>query len=141
MATAPVLYQDQGPPDCGIDIFSNVFISGALLGDATLQVRDPQPPFRREVVVDRARRARPPRGPVIHDVVAKLAESEQLSRELRWLHENRSRYAGRWVALRGEQVLAVGGSAPEVFAAVRDETETPLVIQVEPPQRFPFAGW
>ena len=64
---------------------------------------------------------------------APAAASGQMRRELRWLRENRVRYAGRWVALRGGELLATGDNAAEVFAAVRDERDTPLVVKVEAP--------
>lgn len=61
--------------------------------------------------------------------------------EFEWLAENRERYAGRWVALDGNSLLAVGDSGREVYAAVADHQGTPLVTRVESEEELYFAGW
>lgn len=61
--------------------------------------------------------------------------------EFKWLALNRQRYAGRWVALDGKTLLAVGDSAPEVYAAIASNEATPLVTRVEPEDEVHFAGW
>jgi antitoxin (DNA-binding transcriptional repressor) of toxin-antitoxin stability system len=61
--------------------------------------------------------------------------------ELRWLARNRQRYAGRWVALDGDQLLAVGDTAREVYAATANHPRTPLVTRVEREDELYFAGW
>src|SRR5208337_253960 len=61
--------------------------------------------------------------------------------ELSWLETNREQYAGRWVALEGNALLAVGNSAREVYAAIARHEGTPLVTRVEPEEQVPFAGW
>jgi hypothetical protein len=61
--------------------------------------------------------------------------------EFRWLALNRQRYAGRWVALDGNALLAVGDSAREVYAAITSREGTPLVTRVEPEDGVYFAGW
>jgi len=67
--------------------------------------------------------------------------AERERTELRWLALNRERYAGRWVALDGDQLLAVGDSAREVYAAIANHRRTPLVTRVEPEDGVYFAGW
>ena len=64
----------------------------------------------------------------------------QLERERIWLATNRHRYAGRWIALDGDQLLAVGASAKEVFSEVANHVPAPLVIHIAE-QELPFAGW
>jgi hypothetical protein len=64
----------------------------------------------------------------------------QFDQEMIWLAENRQKYAGQWVALDGDVLLASGKTSREVFAAVADYTPTPLVVRIENDQR-PFAGW
>ena len=61
--------------------------------------------------------------------------------ELAWLREHRRQYAGRWVALRGNDLLATGDCAREVYEQIADRNDTPLVVQVEPTPEQPFAGW
>ena len=64
------------------------------------------------------------------------------ARELRWIAQHREEYAGQWVALDGERLLASGTNASEVYeAASRSGIELPLVVQVEPPDELPFGGW
>lgn len=61
--------------------------------------------------------------------------------EFRWLALNRKQYAGRWVALDGDTLLAVGHSAREVYVAVASYKGIPLVTRVEPEDDAYFAGW
>lgn len=67
------------------------------------------------------------------------AERDRL--ELQWLALNRQRYSGRWVALDGDALLAVGNSAREVYAAVASHEGVPLVMRLEPEDEAFFAGW
>ena len=67
--------------------------------------------------------------------------AERERSEFRWLALNRQRYAGRWVALDGNTLLAVGDSAREVYAAIASHEGTPLVTRVEPEDEVYFAGW
>src|SRR5262249_1376851 len=64
------------------------------------------------------------------------------SAELRWLSEHRSEYAGQWVGLNGDKLIASGPQAADVYEAVRKSgVELPLVTQIEPEGELPFAGW
>jgi hypothetical protein len=60
--------------------------------------------------------------------------------ELHWLNENRRKFLGQWIALEGEQLLAVGPTAKEVFSKVADQKTPPLVIKITDDE-LPFAGW
>lgn len=75
--------------------------------------------------------------------LATLDKQQQLRRreakEAEWLVANREAYMGQWVALDGDQLLASGSSAREVFAAVAGYAPTPLVTKIRPDS--PFAGW
>jgi hypothetical protein len=64
----------------------------------------------------------------------------QFSQEMNWLAQHRRTYAGRWIALEGDRLLAVGATAREVFAHVGERPRPPLVIQIEN-EEMPFAGW
>jgi antitoxin (DNA-binding transcriptional repressor) of toxin-antitoxin stability system len=83
-------------------------------------------------------RPAPPSPAALGDAVNR-AERERT--EFGWLALNREGYAGRWVALDGDQLLAVGDSAQEVFAAIANQRRTPLVTRVEPEDEVYFAGW
>jgi hypothetical protein len=60
--------------------------------------------------------------------------------EQAWIAANRQNYAGKWVALRGRELIAVGDRAGEVFSKVRSIHPPPCVIQVGEDD-LPFAGW
>jgi len=71
-----------------------------------------------------------------------LAEPLDSTSEQRWLAEHGRDYAGKWVALDGDRLLAQGENAREVYAAVRDSgVRLPLVVRVSPPDQLPFGGW
>ena len=69
-------------------------------------------------------------------------EMPDRSREMRWLKEHRSEYAGQWVALDGDRLLSHGTDAHEVFAAARESgVEAPFFAHLEPEDALPFGGW
>jgi hypothetical protein len=68
-------------------------------------------------------------------------EVERQMSELSWLETHREQFAGRWVALDGNTLLAVGNSAREVYAAITGNKGTPLVTYVERENEPYFAGW
>jgi antitoxin (DNA-binding transcriptional repressor) of toxin-antitoxin stability system len=70
-----------------------------------------------------------------------VSGAERERTEFKWLALNRHRYAGRWVALDGDRLLAVGDSGREVYAAIANQGRTPLVTRIEPEDELPFAGW
>src|SRR2546422_8051706 len=63
------------------------------------------------------------------------------SREYEWLKEYAREYARQWVALEGDQLIAHGMNAAEVFAAAdASGVERPFFVHVEDPDGPPFAG-
>ena len=65
-----------------------------------------------------------------------------LSRELRWIEEHRSEYAGQWVAVRGDRLLSSGPDGKEVYEAARAAGDKrPFVTRIEPADELPLAGW
>lgn len=59
----------------------------------------------------------------------------------RWLKEHAHEYAGQWVALDGERLIAHGTDAANVFAlADADGAYLPLLTFIEPADAPPFAG-
>jgi len=68
-------------------------------------------------------------------------EVERQMSELSWLETHREQFAGRWVALEGNALLAVGDSGREVYAAIAHHEGAPLVTRIEPEEQLPFAGW
>jgi hypothetical protein len=41
------------------------------------------------------------------------------AKSLRWLHENREKYSGQWVALDGDRLIANASTAKEVYSKRR----------------------
>jgi antitoxin (DNA-binding transcriptional repressor) of toxin-antitoxin stability system len=80
-----------------------------------------------------------PLAPVAREDTVNGAERERT--EFRWLALNKQRYVGRWVALDGDRLLAVGDSAREVYVAIANHAQTPLVTRVESEDEAYFAGW
>lgn len=59
-----------------------------------------------------------------------------------WLTEHAREYAGQWVALDGDRLIAHGPDARAVYAAANaDGAYLPLVTQVEDPDAPPFIGF
>lgn len=65
---------------------------------------------------------------------------QKFSEEMNWLAANKRRFAGRWIALEGEHLLAVGNTSREVFSQLPANAAPPLVIRINE-EDLPFAGW
>jgi hypothetical protein len=56
------------------------------------------------------------------------------SRERAWIEEHRHEYAGKWVALDGDRLVAASPNQAEVWAAVREDgAKLPLVCRIPAP--------
>lgn len=66
--------------------------------------------------------------------------NRQFHQEVKWLAENGQSYSGRWVALDGDCLLAVGTTSREVFSKVANRAQPPLVVRIDE-KELPFAGW
>jgi hypothetical protein len=63
------------------------------------------------------------------------------TRELKWVAEHARQYAGQWVALDGDRLIAHGPVASDVFdAADADGAHLPLITFVEDPEKV-YAGF
>src|SRR5262249_15784049 len=62
------------------------------------------------------------------------------SRELRWIKEHREEYAGQWVALDGDRLLAHGTDAHQVFAKARQIATSPFFAHLEPEDEAHYIG-
>ncbi len=64
------------------------------------------------------------------------------TREMKWLAQHAREYAGQWVALDGDRLIAHGADHQKVFAAAKASgVYLPLVTRVEDPDAPPFAGF
>ena len=67
------------------------------------------------------------------------AHANRLSKSLRWLHENREKYSGQWVAL--DCLIANGPTAKEVYSKAKAEGfEIPFVELVTDQEPVPSTG-
>jgi hypothetical protein len=72
---------------------------------------------------------------------ASQPNSDRSAKSLRWLQENREKYAGQWVALDGDRLIASGPTAREVYSKAKAEgVEIPFVELVTERESGPFTG-
>jgi Family of unknown function (DUF5678) len=63
------------------------------------------------------------------------------SQEYRWVAENKQRYAGQWVALKGNQLIAHSAKFKEVSAQLKEQGITDaLMLHLEAPDALPYVG-
>ncbi|NOT63695.1 MAG: hypothetical protein HOP19_26070 [Acidobacteria bacterium] len=78
----------------------------------------------------------------VHDAVfvAPISEPDPEPNR-RWLKEHQHEYAGEWIALDGDRLIAHGLDAAAVYAAAdADGAYLPLVTYLLPADTPPFAG-
>ena len=64
------------------------------------------------------------------------------SQEWQWLAEHGSAYAGQWVALDGNRLVAFGTTFKDVLQAARQAgTPDALLVRAEASDALPFAGF
>ena len=69
------------------------------------------------------------------------AHANRSARSLRWLHENREKYSGQWVALNGDRLIASGPTAKEVYSKAKAEGVEILFVElVTDPEPAPSTG-
>lgn len=75
-------------------------------------------------------------------VLAKSLPVKDRSREAQWLKAHRDEYAGQWVALEGERLIASGDDLKQVANAAQQlGAPDALMMRVEPNESLPFAGF
>ena len=69
------------------------------------------------------------------------AHANRSAKSLRWLHENREKYSGQWIALNGDRLMASGPTAKEVYSKAKAEgVEIPFVELVTDQEPVPSTG-
>jgi len=94
------------------------------------------PPAKQEEVLrfaDGLQRERAPRE----------APARDRNREVKWIADNRSAYAGQWVAVEGDRLVAADMDARKVFIAAKAAgIQIPFVVHILPEDSLPFVpGW
>jgi hypothetical protein len=63
------------------------------------------------------------------------------TREMQWIEEHKHEYAGQWIALDGDRLIAASPVQQEVWDAVKaDGAELPLVHRIPSPDDLPYVG-
>jgi len=63
------------------------------------------------------------------------------TREWQWIKEHKHEYAGQWVALDGDRLVAASPIQQEVWDAVKtDHAKLPLVHRIPAPDDLPYIG-
>ena len=63
------------------------------------------------------------------------------TREMNWIEEHKHEYAGQWVALDGDRLIAASSIQQEVWDAVKADPATlPLVHRISSPDDLPYIG-
>jgi hypothetical protein len=63
------------------------------------------------------------------------------SAEIAWAYRPNAEFIGKWVVLRGNQVVASGSDPKELYEDVRAKGDSsPFLIFVSPDEQEPFAG-
>lgn len=63
------------------------------------------------------------------------------TRERQWVREHKHEYAGQWVALDGDRLIAASPIQQEVWDAVSlDSERPPLVLRIPSPDDLPYIG-
>lgn len=65
------------------------------------------------------------------------------TKEMKWVAGNRAAFAGRWVAVEGDRLVAADEDAQKVFDAAKAEgIGSPFVVHILPEDPLPFVpGW
>lgn len=63
------------------------------------------------------------------------------TRERQWVKDHKHEYAGQWVALDGDRLIAASPNRMEISAAVKaDGAKLPLIVRVPSPDDLPYIG-
>jgi hypothetical protein len=84
-------------------------------------------------------------GPVLQEKREDVDESSPdvvyRKREYQWMKEHKDEFAGQWVALDGDHLIAHGSSVRKVLEEADNlGAKLPFIAQVDSPDDLPFTG-
>ncbi|MFN7926191.1 MAG: DUF5678 domain-containing protein [Bryobacteraceae bacterium] len=72
---------------------------------------------------------------------SRMVPSRDRQREMKWIDENRDKYAGQWVVVDGDRLIAADEDGHKAFAAAKAAgVEVPFLIHVLPSDPLPFVA-
>ena len=78
----------------------------------------------------------------VTDELPPTSRVNQREKEMLWIKDHGRGYAGQWVALEGERLLAHGEKLKSVLQASHAQgVELPLVVHFSAEPELPFGGW
>lgn len=123
MANSSINKQDQGQV-----LLDNIWqLIAQLPGELRLRLRSRlDDELRAEVV--------PPLAPSLAPIVPPEEFATKWEQNRRWLEQHQAQYAGQWVALDGDRLMASGYSAQQVYATLKTAgISGSMVLRVEHP--------
>lgn len=70
------------------------------------------------------------------------ASEEMCAAEMRWLAKHEAEYAGQWVALDGDRLVAFGTDPKQLYAESRAAgVPNPFLAYAENPHQAQWGGW
>lgn len=77
------------------------------------------------------------------EIALRIAPSRDRRREMKWLEDHRLRYAGQWVVIEGDHLVAEDADGHKAFLAAKEAgVEVPFLVHVLPEDPLPFVpGW
>jgi len=75
------------------------------------------------------------------DKIVPCAPMPDRTREFAWIEEHKLEYAGQWVALDGDHLVAASPDRLDISAAIKAaSTRRPLIHRISSPDDLPYIG-
>ncbi len=104
-----------------------------------------------EAILDKVRRLPPAKQEEVllfadrlqRNAAATAVPSRDRTNEIKWIDQNRAKYADQWVAVDGNRLVSSGPDPLNVFAAAKEQgIDSPFIVHVLAEDPLPFVpGW